>query len=355
MADDSLNLPEDSEPGDDLIDEATTLVGTEQLWSGQLLYASVQLGILDRLGDNPVSASGVADELDLHPDNCYRLLRALSRFDVLTEDDDQRFTLTPVGKLFQADHPNSVRQRLLVTRSPEWVLPMLHLEDVVREGEPNGFVREFGEELYDYLEKNPAFATVFNANMTRRSQRETGMVLAALDEYDFSGVSHVCDIGGGHGHLLCRLLETRPHLEGTVLELPSVLDEEDRLWAPKLDVDDRCTYDAGDMFEAVPAADAYLMKFILHNWADEDCVRLLSNVYEAAPADARVFVIGTVVPGPGTSHVSKHLDMPMMVHVGGRERTEPEYAGLLERAGWTLEDTWEPAEGPLTVFEAAKA
>jgi hypothetical protein len=355
IVDNSQSDATDSEQVEDLVAAAHSLVGTDKLWSGQLLYTSVQLGILDVLGDEPTSASVVADELDLHADNCYRLLRALSHFDVLEEDHDRRFTLTPVGELFRPDHPNSVRHHLLVDRSPEWVLPMLHLEAIVDEGDPNGFVREFGLEFFDYLEENPEFAQVFNDHMTGRSQQETALVLDALDAHDFSECSHICDVGGGHGHLACRLLEAYPHLDGTVLELPSVIAEEDRLWAPKLGVEDRCTYEVGDMFEAVPEADAYFLKSILHDWDDADCVHILSTIAEAAPRDGRLFVIEAIVPGPEASHFAKRLDMTMMVHVGGRERTEAEYAALFEKAGWELVETWVPEAGPFSILEAAKS
>lgn len=191
--------------------------------------------------------------------------------------------------------------------------------------------------------------------MTSMSTQDTDVILEALASYDFSAVSHVCDVGGGHGHLLCTLLASHPHLDGTVLERPSVIADEDRLWAWKLGVAERCTYMAGDMFEQVPAADLYLLKFILHDWDDEKCVRILTNLHEAAPHDGRLFAVEGVVPGPGIPHFAKRLDLAMLVHVGGRERTESEYSSLLERAGWTLEATWVPDDGPLSVLEARAA
>lgn len=355
MADDSSDTTHDSEQAEALSDAAIDLIGTDKLWSGQLLYTSVRLGIIEFLGEDPIAAGVVADELDLNPDNCYRMLRALSHFDVLDEDNQRRFSLTPVGELFRADHPDSVRHLLLVDRSPEWVRPMLRLGEIVAEGGANGFAREFGMEFFEYLEANPDFAEVFNDHMTARSRRETQLVLEVHDEDDFSAVSRICDVGGGHGHLACRLLETYPHLEGMVLELPSVIAEEDRLWAPKLGVEDRCDYIVGDMFEAVPEADAYFLKFILHDWEDDDCVQILSNVREAATTDARLFVIESIVPGPDAPHFAKRLDMTMMVHIGGRERTEAEYARLLERGGWSLETIRDLPEVPLSVIEGTPA
>lgn len=337
---------------DDLVEAAVELVGTRRVWSGQLLYSSVRLGIIDTLDDEPTPADEIARELELQPDCCYRLLRALGHFGVLVEDERRRFALAPVGELFRADHPRSVRNLLLLDRSQEWMRPLFHLEDVVREGPPEGFVREFGTTFFEYTEANPEFGDVFNGHMSDRSRRETRLVLDALEGHDFSGVSRVCDVGGGHGHLVCSFLREHPDVEGTVLDLPGVLAEEDRRWAPRMGVEDRCSYEAGDMFDAVPSADAYFLKFILHDWSDAECVRILSNLHDAAPAHGRLFVVEMVVPGPETPHFAKRLDMTMMVHLGGRERTKAEHRDLLERSGWSLEETMVPEAGELSVLEA---
>ncbi len=161
--------------------------------------------------------------------------------------------------------------------------------------------------------------------------------------------------GGGHGHLLCSLLAKHPHLRGTVYELPSVLEHRDLLWAEKLNVAGRCEYVAGDMFTEVPAADAYLLKHILHDWNDADSERILSNIHKAAAPNARVFVAEYVVPGPDTPHFAKLFDIHMMCATGGQERTEEEYADLFERAGWTYRATWYPPSRLMGVVEATKA
>lgn len=345
----------DSDRLDALVEEANGLIGTRQEWSGRILYTAVELGVLEILDGDPTPAADVASELDLDVDSTYRLLRAMDHFDVVVEGGDRDFSLTPVGELFLADHPRSVRQDLLFNRSPEWTAAMLHLSDVVEEGGPSGFVREFGCEFFEYVDANPEFGDVYHALIEYASRNHPEQILDALEEYDFSGISHVCDVGGGSGRLLCHLLEAHPHLHGTVLERPRVVAERDRHCASRLAVEDRCAYVAGDMFAEVPVADAYLLKWILHNFDDEACHRLLSTVHEAAPHDGRLFVVETVVPGPGTDQSAKRRDVTMMVQVGGRERTRDAYATMLDRTGWRLVETWEPEEGPLSVLEAEKA
>ena len=114
-----------------------------------------------------------------------------------------------------------------------------------------------------------------------------------------------------------------------------------------MNVATRCEYVAGDMFTEVPSADAYLLKHILHDWNDADCVRILSNIHKAAAPNARIFVAEYVVLGPDTPHFAKLFDIHMMCATGGQERTEEEYASLCERAGGDtsphgirLRDSW---------------
>ena len=323
----------------------------EGLWSGQALYAAVQAGIVDRLDEDPTAAETLAADLELDPDATYRLLRALSHFGVLREDDSRRFALTPVGQFFRADHPRSVRPGLVLFHSPEWITAMTHLPDIVREGGPDGFVREYGCDIFDYMSDAPEFARAFDEFMTAMSHQHAAAVLGVLEGYDVSQFDRVCDVGGGQGYLCCRLLAAYPDLEGTVFDRPSVVAEEPDL-PDEFGVTDRCDYVGGDMFESVPEADAYVLKWILHDWSDEDCVDVLSTIRDNAPPDARLFVVEAVVPGPAQSHFSKQLDMTMLIHMGGRERTRTEYESLLERAGWTLADEWLPPEGPMRILEA---
>lgn len=119
--------------------------------------------------------------------------------------------------------------------------------------------------------------------MSRATADETDAVLDALDAYDFSRFSHVCDVGSGHGHLLCHVLELHSHLDGTVFDLPSVVREDAQHCAPTVGVEAQCAYIGGDMFESVPTADGYFLKHVLDNWNDEECVDILSTIHDAAP------------------------------------------------------------------------
>jgi hypothetical protein len=324
-------------------------------WRSQILYAGVKLGVFDALAGGPQDASRVASALGVDAGLLYRLMRALGSLGLLREDLTRTFALTPMGAWLRRDHPHSLRGMTLLEEGPEHYAAWTHLPALITDGQQNGFVREFGQAAFDYAAQHPGYGAVFDEAMSSYSGMDNAWVLEALAPYDVSGIAHLCDVGGGHGHTLCHLLVRYPHLRGTVLERPSVLADPARLWADKLGVGDRCAYVPGDMFQEVPRADAYLMKRILHDWDDAECRQILATLHRAAPPQGRVLVIEAVVPGPDTPHFAKLFDVHMLVWGTGRERTEEEYAALLAGAGWTYRQTWYPASQMLGIVEGVKA
>jgi hypothetical protein len=292
-------------------------------WRSQILYAGVALGVFDALAPGSADAQRLAADRHLNAPLLYRLLRALASLGLLTEDEE----------------------------GPAHYALWKHLPAMVRDGKQNAFVREFGHMAFDHADADPEYAAVFNEAMSSYSAAQTALALEALERFDFQSVSHLCDVGGGHGHLLCSFLATYPHLRGTVMDLPSVVGQSDSLWADRLGVADRCTFVGGDMFEEVPAADAYTMKMILHDWNDDECVQILANMRKAASPDGRVFIIEHVVPGPETPHFAKLFDIHMMCWGTGRERTADEYTGLLRQAGWTSVRTWSATTPLISIVE----
>ncbi|HSA73868.1 MAG TPA: methyltransferase [Nitrososphaeraceae archaeon] len=185
--------------------------------------------------------------------------------------------------------------------------------------------------------------------MSSHSTIQTTWVSEALDRYDFSDVNCVCDVGGGQGHLLCSLLGKYPHLNGIVLELESAIKNKEFLWAGKMGLEDRCKYIAGNMFNEVPTADAYMMKMILHDWSDNECVKILSNINDASSNKGTVLIAQHLVPGPDIPHFSKIFDIHMMCVASGRERTIDEYVQLLKNSGWKHGNTFHSRSGSMGV------
>jgi len=324
-------------------------------WRSQILYAGVKLGIFDALGKGSNNPSAIARELGLDPNHTYRLMRALGALELLAEARDQTFSLTETGERLRSDHPQTLRGVTLLEEGPEHYAIWKHLPDMIRDGKQNAFVREFKRMAFDHANHDPGYAEVFDGAMSSYSGTQASWVLEALQSYDFSKMTHVCDVGGGQGFMVCQILKKYPHLRGTVLERSEVIADRSRLWATRMGIGDRCAYVAGNMFEAVPNADAYIMKLILHDWNDNECVQILQNQYRAANAGGRIFLVEHVIPDPGTPHFSKLFDIHMMCWGTGRERTQEEYVTLLRKAGWEYKTTWYPASHAMGVVEGAKA
>jgi len=331
-------------------------------WKSQILYTGVKLGIFDCIASHAKSASDISNELGLDDKLAYRLLRALSSMGLLKEEPNLHgFSITPQGELLRKDHPQTLRGVTLLEEGQEHYAIWKHLPTMIKDGKQNSFVREFGCKLFEYRDRNPDYAEVFNQAMSSYSSAQTNWVLEALDKYDFSNIHHICDIGGGTGHLLGNLLVKYPHMKGTVLELESVTSKKELLLAPKLAVSERCSYVAGNMFcsnnSQLPSADAYIMKMILHDWSDEECVEILSNIYGSSPKHARLFIAEHLVPSSNIPHFSKLFDIHMMCVASGKERTVDEYSSLLEQSGWKYVQTHRPYQqnGLIEVVEGTKS
>jgi hypothetical protein len=323
-------------------------------WRSQIVYAGVKLGIFDALAAGRKTAALTAHELGLDPALTYRLLRALGSLELLKEGDDRTFSLTEAGELLRSDHPQTLRGVTLLEEGPEHYALWKHLPAMVRDGKQNAFMREFGRMAFDHAVRDAGYAEVFDNAMSSYSSTQADWVIEALAGYDFSRIAHLCDVGGGHGYMLARLLAQYPHLQGTVLERAEVISDRARLWAGKLGVGDRCRHVAGNMFQDAPPADAYIMKLILHDWNDDECVQILRNQLRAVSPNGRVFIVDHVIPDPGTPHFAKLFDVHMMCWGTGCERTQQEYAALLEKAGWKYVATWFPASHAMGVVEGAK-
>jgi cyclopropane fatty-acyl-phospholipid synthase-like methyltransferase len=160
------------------------------------------------------------------------------------------------------------------------------------------------------------------------------------------------DVGGGHGGLITSILQRNPEMSGVLFDSPQVIEG---AVLQDSDVANRCEMIGGNFFESVPAgADAIILKWIIHDWNDEQSVAILKNCYRALPANGKLMLVEAVVPATSEPHFSKFIDLNMLVMTGGRERTEAEFRKLYEDSGFKLTRVV-PTESPFSVIEGVKA
>lgn len=308
-----------------------------------------QLRVADLLKDGPKSADELARAAGAHPRALYRVLRALSGAGVFAEDADGRFGLTPLSEHLCSDDPESLRGFAEMMAGGVIYETWADLPHSVKVEQPV-FPHKFGVPWFAWLEQNPAEGEVFNDAMTSLSASAVGAVVGS---YDFSGIEKLVDVGGGHGLLLASVLSKYPDMRGVLYDEPKVVEGAAEVLAAH-GVADRCEAVGGDFFRSVPAGgDAYILKHIIHDWSDEECLTILGHCHAGMTAGGKVLIVEMVIPGPNVPSVGKFLDLIMLTFLTGRERTEGEYRVLLDRAGFELTRIV-PTPSPYSVIEGAR-
>jgi hypothetical protein len=289
----------------------------------QAIGVAATLGIADLLAGGARTVADLAAVTETHPGALSRLLSALASAGVLRIEDAERFALTEVGEGLRSDsdEPLGAWARFSTTH-PTWETwgALLHS---VRTGE-SAFAHVHGEAAWEYRGSHQEAAERFDSAMTELTRRSNADL---VDAYDFGRFRTVVDVGGGQGAFLAALLERHLGMRGVLFDLPHVVEA---ARGPA----DRLTVVPGSFFDAVPSGgDAYVLKYILHDWDDEDAVRILRTCREAMEGDAVMLVIERDLGAPGELLASKVSDLNMLVSLGGQERTIDEYAALMQRAG----------------------
>ncbi|HLW71677.1 MAG TPA: methyltransferase [Candidatus Binataceae bacterium] len=330
------------------------LSGMTQLVYGlvttQAIYVASKLAIADLVAGAPKTADELAGATKAHAPSLLRVLRMLTSVGVFSEDASGRFHQTRLSELLRSDHPNTIRALALLAGSPFFRGSTGELEAAVLSGR-SGFERLFGTTLFEYFGAHPEIAAIAHAGMTSGSAIDAPAVVAA---YDFSRFEQIVDIGGGRGALLHAILVANPNLSGILADQSAVIADASALRSGPLAT--RCQIVDTDFFTSVPAgADAYIMKWILHDWNDDDASKILKNCRRAIRPDGKLLIVDSVLKPSNEPDPGKVMDLIMLAMApGGRERTEAEFARLLAQAGFSLTRVI-PTSGALSIVESQPA
>jgi hypothetical protein len=317
-------------------------------WTSQVLYVAAKLGLADLLEDGPKTAADLASATQTHPRSLDRLLSSSASLGLFAQDEQKRFSLTPLSDWLRSDVPGSQRATAVL------VGDLLYrawgeLLSTVQTGRP-GFDKVHGLPFFEYLSQNPEQASVFDEAVAGHGWATT----ALLEAYDFSGIQVLADIGGGNGSAITAILQKYPDLRGILFDLPGVAERA----KPNLQaagVADRCQVIGGSFLEAVPTgADVYLMRGVIHDWDDEKSAEILKNIYRSMGQEGKLLVGEYVLPSENTPSMARGSDLVMLVISGGQERTEEEFRVLYERAGFRLTRIV-PTKVGICVIEGTKA
>jgi hypothetical protein len=300
-----------------------------------VIYVAARLGLAELLrnGPQPLGALAVATGAD--EGALGRLLSALSTIGICSRSGADMYALTEVGRCLDGAGEHSVKG-WVIFEAEMLVKSWSGMFDTVMSGKTRAELQGVADS-FELMERTPDYVARFNAAMVDLTRLVTPSILRS---YDFGGISHLMDVGGGAGELLGAIAQKNRKLRGTVFDLPRCA-EAANAHLEKIGVSDRVDFSAGDFFKSVPAiADAIILKSVIHDWNDARSISILRNCREALSGSGKLLLIERLMPEtPVAAEEDKaHAlsDLNMLRGPGGLERTERQYRDLLERGGFVL-------------------
>ncbi|KAK9122373.1 hypothetical protein Syun_019990 [Stephania yunnanensis] len=321
-----------------------------QLASGSVLpmvlQTAIELQVLEIIAKaghgGHLSPKEIVSQIPTHnpqaSDMLDRILRLLAGHSILTciamthENGDvveRKYGLANVCKyLLPNEDGVSFSPLIFLNQSKAYMESWYLLKNAVVEGGAS-FKKAHGVYAFEYASKEPRFNELFNQAMYDHT---TIVMKKILETYKgFEDLKELVDVGGGIGTTIGIITSKYPTIKGVNFDLPHVIQHAPSFPGVK--------HVGGDMFTSVPKGEAIFMKWILHDWSDEHCLKLLKNCYNALPSNGKLVVVEEVLPViPETDNAAKahcQMDLIMMaLHIGGRERMEKEFEAMAVGAGF---------------------
>lgn len=332
-------------------DHRTMMSTITGFWVSQLTAALAHLEVAEHLHDGPKTADTVAKLAGSDPRATFRLLRAAVDPGLVRHDPEtDRFASTSLLDRLRASAPDSLRNVALVWNAPLHWQAWGRFTECVRTGEDQ-VIAAVGRPTFDYLAENPVEADQFSRAMAELS---TPTIREAVGAVDASPGTTIVDVGGATGAFVVAMLAEHPGTDGIVLDLPHVTAAAQREIASR-GMQDRCRAVAGDFFETIPESDLFLLKFVLHDWGDEECVRILRKCREAMRPGGRVVVVDMLTGTPDEPGTAALMDLNMLaIAPGAREHDLADFDRFFAAAGLVRTAATE-LSAPYCVLEAEAA
>ncbi|HEY4340348.1 MAG TPA: methyltransferase [Steroidobacteraceae bacterium] len=305
-----------------------------------VIHAIATTQLLDQWGSEPISLKELSARTKIDAAQLGRLINVLASQGVLEILPDGSIGHTPRSRSLQSFRAATMVQKMALQSG-------LRLGEAVQTGK-TAFESYFGKPVFEYFAENPEQARFFGERMSQITLQDEPLILGQLR---FPPFRLAVDIGGGHGTLLSGLLAQYPQAHGIVFDMPDVAERA----AQRLRVlpeGSRIESVGGDFFKSVPTGgDLYLLKQILHDWCDADCITILKSVRQAIARGGRIAVIERLLPEAIAPDPVFAFDILMMIWTTGQERKLHQIQGLLESAGFAI-GTVTQNPGRMSIVEA---
>ncbi len=317
-----------------------------------VIYVAARLGLAELLSYGPQTPGKLAKATGADERSLRRLLTALSTIGICSRTGEDSYALTDVGACLDSAAEQSLKGWAIFEAemlSKSWSGMLESVMTGKTAAELQGLANSF-----ELMGRTPDLVDKFNAAMTELTRLVTPDILRS---YDFSGISHLMDVGGGSGELLGAIAQQNRKLRGTVFDLPRCAEAASK-HLQQIGLSDHVEFVAGDFFEAVPAiADAIILKSVIHDWDDARSISILQNCRRALPDSGKLLLVERLMPetlAMSDEHKAHALsDLNMLRGPGGLERTKEQYRELLNQSGFDLVTTY--SAGRFNLIEARPA
>lgn len=313
----------------------------------EALHAVALLNIADHLVEGPKDVKSLAVAVSANDDALDRVLRLLTQVGVFAVEQE-KYRLNEVSQLLRSDVPGSLKPHLQYKEIPR-LNAYRELFYSVKTGKP-AFDHIYGTDYFDYISKDQKLAKAFDDFMSATTKAEVTYI---TKEFNFGKYRKIADIGGGQGILLRQILKDYAQVEGLLVDLPEAIKKAEQLFEPDLKA--RCQFSDRSFFEVIPAnQDLYILKQVLHDWDDHKCNIILKNLARAMSNHNHFVIIEPLKTKEQQSLLENEVDLCLLTFLGGRRRSEQDFAELLATAGLQIDQITTSRNLPVSYIQGSK-
>ncbi|MGO1050205.1 methyltransferase [Crossiella sp. CA198] len=320
------------------VDPLSDLVRMASMLTPSTIRVAATLRLPDLIESGVTTLTELAEKSGTDVEALGRTMHYLVLIGLFTETGPQTYAVTEVGRVLTEEHGAGMRRWLDLEQPGRRIEArmepaMAGLLTSVRTGGPN-YEEVYGRSFWQDLDADAELAESFNGSL---AVHVNGFAPEVASAYDWSSVKHVVDVGGGTGALVAELLSAHPELKATLVELDTVVADAPPVLAAA-GVADRCEIVGGSFFDPLPTGgDVYLIANCVHNWNDQNGVKILSRLAEAAGPGGRVVLVERLLDEEREGLFAAYANLLMMVLLDGKERTEKDFRELAAKAGLRLD------------------
>lgn len=313
--------------------------------TGFILPSILDLNIAESLVSGPKTILELTQDTSVNPDRLQRFLQQLESTGIFSYDQVTcRWSNNEKSSYFLDKIPKSMIQLIFSS----FYIEIGKDFDKVLHSNKNLFEINGRQPFFDEIKKDKRALKLFQEGMQAMTKANSQNIINAID---LSVVQKLLDVGGGNGTLIMELVSNYTWLKGAVYERPEIAEiAEKNIEAAEMS--EKIDVMEGSFFENVPCGyDAILMKYILHDWPDDECLNILRNCRDALQVGNKLFIVDIVVDR-NSKYYKRHtvVDIRMMTILNAKERTQLEFKKLLEQTGFKFERNTEA--GYQNVIEA---